>query len=197
MGSFAIGDSMAKEVNKIKTLKMEDLSQTHYTSTRLEYRPFEPADCKDVYEYGKDAESCRFLMWGPYKNITEAEASVKNKIAESDLQWVIVEKEEKKVIGTIRLYDYNVKDRSGAASYILNRNYTGHGYMLESLQFMFGIAPKIMPIDILYTYYDVENEKSRNVMIKAGMISDDFYEEQMVIKGQLRTFKRYYKCLKE
>ena len=62
---------------------------------------------------------------------------------------------------------------------------------------MFGIAPKIMPIDILYTYYDVENEKSRNVMIKAGMISDDFYEEQMVIKGQLRTFKRYYKCLKE
>ena len=37
-------------------------------------------------------------MWGPYKNITEAEAFVKNKIAESDLQWVIVEKEEKKVI---------------------------------------------------------------------------------------------------
>ncbi len=178
-------------------IKMKDLSKTHFASTRLEYRPLVPADCEDVFEFGKDAESCRFLMWGPYQNIKEAEQFVRNKIAESDLSWVIVEKKEKKVIGTIRLYDYDVNDRSGAVSYILNRKYSGRGYMQESLQCMFRIAREIMRIDILYTYYDIENIKSENVMIKAGMVSDNLYEMQMLIKGQLRTFKRYYKCLKE
>lgn len=178
---------------------MKDLCKSHYESERLEYRPLKPGDYEDVYEYGKDAETCKFLRWGPYKGIEEAEEFVRNKIAESDLQWAIVEKEAKKVIGTIRIYDDDNVERGIAISYILNRKFSGYGYATESLKSLIKIAQEIMKTkaDILYIYYDIENVKSQNLIIRAGLIRDEVYETQMMIKGQWRTLRRYYICLKE
>lgn len=174
------------------SIKMKDLEQKCYESMRLNYRPLELSDCVDVYEYGKDEESCKFLKWGPYRAVQEAEAFIDRKIKEDDLLWGIVEKRENKVIGAIRLYGYTDTDRSVSASYILNRQYSGHGYMTESLKAMFDIARKIFPIDVIYAYYAVENTKSQNVMIRAGMASDSFYEEQLLVRNRWLIHRRYF-----
>lgn len=188
---MSLGRKKVELMNGIN-IKMKDLEHKCYKSVRLNYRPLELSDCYDVYEHGKDAENCKFLKWGPYKGVEEAEAFIYNKIREDDLIWGIVEKRENKVIGAIRIYDYIDIERSISISYILNRKYSGNGYMTESLKTMFGIAQKIFPIDVIYAYYAVENIKSQNVMIRAGMTSDSFYEEQILVKNRWLTYKRYF-----
>lgn len=174
------------------SIKMKDLEPKCYESIRLKYRPLELSDCVDVYECGKDAENCKFLKWGPYEGIEEAEAFIDRKIKEDDLIWGIVEKRENKLIGTIRIYGYIDIERSVSVSYILNHKYSGHGYMTESLKTMFDIARKIFPIDVIYAYYAVENTKSQNVMIRAGMASDSFYEEQLLVRNRWLIHRRYF-----
>nr|WIF87848.1 hypothetical protein QOL21_04975 [Acholeplasma laidlawii] len=40
-------------------------------------RDVELKDAKDMFEYGKDLETVKFLSWGPYSDLTEAYGSIK------------------------------------------------------------------------------------------------------------------------
>lgn len=168
---------------------IRDMRINCFESLRLKYRPISYEDIKDVYEYGADPETCIFLNWGPYKCVEEAQEFVETKILSGDLQWVIIHKEKEKVIGGIRLYDFNETEKSASISYVLNRQYCGQGYMTESLKVIFEIGRQILGLERMYTYYVGENTSSENVMQRAGMKKDPEFLEHIVIKG--RNYKEY------
>ena len=45
-------------------------------------RDVELKDAKDMFEYGKDLETVKFLSWGPYSDVTEAYGSIKEVLFE-------------------------------------------------------------------------------------------------------------------
>lgn len=171
---------------------ISELPETYFESKRLRFRPIDKKDIDDVYEYGKDEDTCRFLNWGPYKYKEEAERFVEKKIEEDDLQWVIVLKEIDKVIGAIRVYNVDEKNKAADVSYIQNRQYCSLGYMTESLKALIEYARKVLRLETIYTYYIEENRASENVMKRCGMKKDNIFEEKIIIKGREYIEKRYY-----
>lgn len=172
-------------------MKMNDVDCKRFTSERLNYRPISMEDTEDVYEYGKEAETCRFLGWGPYENIDEARVFVEKKIASEDLQWVIQQGTDGKVIGAIRLYDINPENQTASVSYILGKKYCGCGYMTEGLKTMFQMA-KGLGLRRIYTYFVEENLLSEKVMQRAGMTKDLEYRGSITIKAREYVELRYY-----
>ena len=86
------------------------------------------------------------------------------------MDYCIELKGENKVIGSIGIVGYSDKNSGEAeVGYILNPKYQGCGYMTEALVGMFkyikskGIAKRIV------LKHDDDNEKSGNVMKRAGM----------------------------
>lgn len=172
-------------------MKMSNIDCKCFSSARLNYRPISIKDIEDVYDYGKEAETCKFLGWGPYENVDEARAFVEKKIASEDLQWVIQQGTAGKVIGAIRLYDINLEDKTASVSYILGKKYCGCGYMTESLKAMFQIA-RGLGLRRIYTCFVEENLLSEKVMQRAGMTKDLEYRGLITIKGREYVELRYY-----
>lgn len=175
---------------------MSQICDKIFDSNRLEFTPISLEDVKEIYEYGKDSNTCRYLGWGPYKNETEAENFVKYKIAADDMQWTIKENSLNKVIGAIRLYDVDKIQRCVSISYILNKQYCGKGYMTESLKALFTVAEKL-GFEYVYTYYVEDNIASEKVMRNASMVKDVDYSEKIYVKGKMYREYRYYMRLGE
>lgn len=175
---------------------MSEINNRCFDSDRLVFTPICEEDTEGIYEYGKDAETCRFLNWGPYESIEEADVFVKKKIASDDMQWMIKDKYTGNIVGGIRLYDVDINNKCASVSYIQSRRSCGNGYMTESLVAMLKFAEQ-HGFEIIYTYYIEENIKSERVMQRAGMEKDKGFIDEIIIKGQMHKENRYYKKLGE
>ena len=175
---------------------MSEINNKCFESDRLIFSPISVEDTEGIYKYGKDAETCKFLNWGPYRSIEEADAFVNKKIASDDMQWIIKDRCTGMIVGGIRLYDVDMKNKFASVSYIQNIGNCGNGYMTESLMAMLKFAEDI-GFDTIYTYYIEENTKSEKVMQRAGMEKDEEFSDTVIIKGQMHKEKRYYKKLGE
>ena len=146
-----------------------------YETERLIIRQWEEKDAEDLFEYAKDPNVSRFLKFKPYISINEAHERIstillKYENNQVEVPYAIVLKNENKVIGSIDVDCYsNSGDGEIEIGYILSANYQSKGYMTEALIGMFkhikanNIAKRIV------CKHDTLNEKSGNVMKRAGM----------------------------
>ena len=144
-----------------------------YETDRLIIREWCDSDYLDLYEYCSDEEVTKFLSFDTYKSTDDAIdriKSLKESTEEILKDYAIELKGANKVIGSIGIVQYSPKHFGQVEiGYILNPKFQGNGYMTEALKGMFrsvfdrGIAKRIV------LKHDVLNEKSGNVMKRAGM----------------------------
>lgn len=164
-----------------------------WESERLFYRKLLIEDTKDMYEYASEEKTCQFLKWGPYTDISQAKNFIAEKIdnyeAPTDILFGIELKEEKKLIGVVRIY--NISEDCADISYIQNPLFCGKGYMMETVKEMIKICFTKLNVSVVQAYFLEGNTRSEKVMINSGMKKDESYEDYEVIKGKTGRVLRY------
>ena len=146
-----------------------------YETESLIIRHWEEKDYKDLFEYASLDEVTKFLSFPTYKDIQTAVDRINclleeysNEKIEND--YAIELKRENKVIGSIGFMDYKQKNEGSLEiGYVLNSKYQGFGYMTEALIGAFKYIKRNSIAKRIIAKHDTLNERSGNVMKRAGM----------------------------
>ncbi|CND15377.1 GNAT family acetyltransferase [Streptococcus agalactiae MRI Z1-048] len=126
----------------------------------------------------------------------EAQLVLANVCMKSPLEiYAMIETESNKMIGIIEL---EIRDEFPAEfGYILNKNYSGKGYMTEACSKLTSIGFEHLDLERIYTRFDTNNKKSGNVMERLGMKKEgELCHLAKNPKGEWKT-RAYYSILKE
>lgn len=167
-----------------------------YSTDGLILRKLKESDVEDMYEYTRNIETCKYMKWGPYNSRDKVVSFIKKKINDyavgKDFTWGIELKSDKKLIGVIRIYNFQEKENSVEISYILNSTYGGKGLATLAVRKVSDICFKDLGADKIVAYYINENYKSFNLLMRCGFKKVKF-QQPIQIKN-----KNYIllKCIK-
>lgn len=157
---------------------------------RLILRRMKRTDAADMYEYAKDDEVTRYLLWNPHENVEYTEQYlqyVQTKYREGSFyDWAIELKAEKKMIGTCGFTAIDTDNSRGEIGYVINPAYRGHGYASEAVSRILDFGFDNLELHRIEAKYIVGNEASRRVMEKCNMKFEGIAKESMLIKGEYR-----------
>ncbi len=139
---------------------------------------WKPEDVNDLYEYAKDPDVGSIAGWAPHASIEES-MNVLRSYIENDNAWAIELKENRKVIGIIKIYPDNNHGRYHAMmiNYALSAAYWGDGYMTETVKRVMQYAFDELSIDLLTVFHYPQNIRSRRVIEKCGFEYDGTIEQ--------------------
>lgn len=149
-------------------------------TSRLLIRFVDISDVNDYFEMCSDSEVCKYLTFNPYKNVKDCEKTINNmiraRILGSDVNFTILDKESKTVLGTISL-SFHENDNDVEIGYLLKRKYWHQGYMDEALKPM---------IDVAFNHYNANR-------INANYVSENISSERLLLKNgfKVESIKRY------
>ncbi len=140
-------------------------------------------DDENFYEYAKSELVGPDAGWKPVPSLTVARRVIASYILSKDV-YAIELISEKKLIGTISIYNYGIRkyNKVKQLGFSLNPAYWNNGYMTEAV---------LMAIDYVFTKTDCEvlevghhsdNYRSKRVIEKCGFIYD----------GRLCKYKKLY-----
>ena len=158
-----------------------------YQTERLILRDFERTDFDDVHAYSSDYENVRHMMFGP--NTPEQtrayleEQCVEERDADPRMHYNIAlqRKEDGKVLGGILLH-MNWRRDDGILGVILNRQFSGHGYVTEGLAGILDYFFGELKLHRIHAVCDVNNTGMIHIFEKAGFRN----EGRMVKRGKNR-----------
>ena len=105
---------------------------------RLTLRRMTMKDAKDVFEYSRDADVARHVLWSAQKDIGEAKDycryMTRRYRADEPSSWGIVDKKTGRLVGTIGYMNYDMDNASVEIGYSLAKWMWNGGYMTEALR---------------------------------------------------------------
>ena len=129
---------------------------------RLTLRRMTMKDAKDVFEYSRDADVARHVLWSAQKDIGEAKDycryMTRRYRADEPSSWGIVDKKTGRLVGTIGYMNYDMDNASVEIGYSLAKWMWNGGYMTEALR--------------------------RRVMEKCGMRKEGVLRQRLYNKGK-------------
>ncbi len=162
---------------------------------RLTLRPARMRDAQDMFEYSKDPEVAKHVLWEAHQSLRETRAVLRRMIHDyrfaPPFTYVIELNEESRVIGTIGLMTLNRQNRSAEVGYSLSRKYWNQGLMTEALQALLAYCFKELKLNRVEAQHEVENPASGAVMRHAGMRHEGTLRKRLYNKGQFRDMELY------
>ncbi len=150
----------------LKDLPVKDLGEIFLRPVKLE-------DYLDMYEYGKDDEVTKTVIWNSYRSVEDAIDSIKKVFLPRPEKGVpsayaIVHKETNKMIGTCDIFRINYETMEGEIGYVLNRQYWGRGYMTLACEAVLDLGFNYLYLNKVHIGHMKENIGSRRVIEKCG-----------------------------
>ena len=146
-------------------------------------------DAGDMFEYSRDPEVARHVLWDAHRSIGETRAYIRYTMRKYRMgepaSWVIELNETGRVIGTIGFMWYQRDNNAAEVGYSLSRAHWNQGIMTEALACVLDFAFGTMGLHRVEAQHEVENPASGAVMRKAGMT----YEG--TLRGRLFNKARY------
>jgi [ribosomal protein S5]-alanine N-acetyltransferase len=168
---------------------------------RLILRKLTDNDVEDIFEYANRQDVTEFLIWYPHKNIQDSADFVKftwkQFQKEISIVWGIEIKEDKKMIGTIDLRNWNTNDRCGDIGYAIAPKYWKRGITSEALNAVINFGFEKLQLNRIEAHCEEENTGSWKVMEKCGMKFEGILREKVFIKDRFRSMKIYSILKKE
>lgn len=137
---------------------------------RLSLRPVATADAPAIFEYGRDAETTKFLNFACHQSIVEAEAFALRCVqcwTHGDaFPWAIAVRATAEFAGVIEL---RIAPPKADFGYILHRTFWGHGYASEAASAVVRWAigrPEILRV---WATCHPANKRSIRVLEKSGL----------------------------
>lgn len=155
---------------------------------RLTLRPVRMSDAEDLYEYSRDPEVARHVLWDAHQSIHQTRNYIRFLIRQyrnaAPSTFAIALRDSGKVIGTIGFMWVQTENRSAEVGYSLSRAYWNQGYMSEALKAVveFGFAK--LGLNRIEAQHECSNPASGHVMANAGMKHEGTLRQRLYNKGR-------------
>ena len=154
---------------------------------RLLIRDITFKDDNDFFEYAKTDVVGPDAGWKPVPSMEVARRVIASYILAKDV-FAIELIEEKKMIGTISIYNYGVRkyNKVKQLGFSLNPNYWNKGYMTEAVKMVIDYLFNNTDCEILEVGHHSDNYKSKRVIEKCGFLYDGrFCKYKKLYNGRL------------
>jgi [ribosomal protein S5]-alanine N-acetyltransferase len=129
------------------------------------------ADAPALLELGSDEQVTRFFSWGPYTSLEQPAAYIAGLPSERErgerLDFLIVDPDAGP-IGVTGLSDFSRRDRRAVVGTWLGRSYWGTGANRRSKALICWLAFRVLGIERLGAYADLENPRSQAALTGLG-----------------------------
>ncbi|SHK77213.1 ribosomal-protein-alanine N-acetyltransferase [Clostridium cavendishii DSM 21758] len=142
---------------------------------RLILRPFKQNDAEAMFKnWCNDIEVCKFLSWGPHKDIYDTRDILKEwtegYLENNSYNWAITLKDKNEPIGSIGAFNVCETNERCEIGYCIGKSFWGKGIMTEALKALLNFFFYEVGIHRIQLRHDVKNPGSGKVMQKVGMI---------------------------
>ena len=148
-------------------------------------------DTDDMYEYSRDPNVTKYLVWSPHpdKGYTFDYLSyLQNRYKTGDFfDWAIVCNDTGKMIGTCGFTRFDFANDCGEIGYVINPKFSGQGIATEVVARVIKFGFENLALERIECKFIVGNEASRRVMEKNGMTFEGVRRNGMLIKGIYRN----------
>ena len=154
----------------------------HLESERLLLREFTLADWPAVNAYTSDPIVVQYMAFGPTteaqtrEHLSQCLATATEK-PRRIYELAVVLRAEHKLIGTATLALHPHEPRHASFSYLLHRQYWGHGYATEAMRRLIGFGFSVLQLHRLEDTCETRNQASARVMEKLGMRQEGHLRE--------------------
>lgn len=173
-------EDVCKVFSNIPTLKTD----------RLILRKITIDDVEDMYEYSSDPLVTEFLTWAPHPDQTHTLEYInylQTRYRTGDFyDWAVIWKDTGKMIGTCGFTRFDYANNCGEIGYALNRAYHGLGIASEAVDATINFGFSKLGLNRIEGKFIIQNEASKRVMEKNGMLFEGIRRQGMLIKGKYR-----------
>lgn len=131
---------------------------------RLLLRKLRMTDAQDMYEYSRDPEVARHVLWDAHQSVGDSRGYLRYAVRQyrQDLpaSWGIELKENHKLIGTIGFMWINRDHNSAEVGYSLAREYWNRGIMSEALSAVLNEGFMDLNLHRIEAQHEVDNPAS-------------------------------------
>ena len=156
-------------------------------TNRLLLRRLVMADAQDVFEYGRDPEVARHVLWDEYKSVSESRSYIRSMMRHYRFgdasSWGIELKQTGRIVGTIGYMWFQAEHRSTEVGYSLARPCWNQGLMTEALKAVIAYSFDTLHLNRVEAQHEITNPASGAVMRKCGMQFDGTLRQRLMNKG--------------
>lgn len=165
---------------------------------RLTLRRITNKDLNDVFEYSKNPETTKYLLWYPHATIRDTKrfiSVINKKYREGDFfEWGV--EYNGKMIGTAGFTSFNLLANSAEIGYVINPQYKGMGIATEAARAVIKFGFEALKLNRIEARYMIENTRSLRVMQKCDMTPEGVARKAVMSKSGY-TDLGYASILKE
>ena len=162
---------------------------------RLTLRPVRMSDAADMYEYSRDPEVARHVLWDAHRSIHQTRAYLRYLIRQyrtaAPATFVITLRDTGKVIGTIGFMWVQTDNRSAEVGYSLSRAYWNRGIMTEALRAVVDFGFDKLALNRIEAQHECDNPASGRVMLHVGMRHEGTLRQRVYNKGRFVDVELY------
>lgn len=155
---------------------------------RLVLRPIKIDDAKNIFEYRSDKEINKYQGWIPetIEDVKTFIGKCSTKINEPDtwFQLVIIEKENRKIIGDLGIHFIAGDNQQAEIGCTLNKDYQNKGYATESLKRVIDMLFTDLNKHRIFASLDPGNKSSIRLVERIGFRKEAHFVESILIKGK-------------
>ena len=165
------------------------------TTDRLLLRKITMKDAPDIFDYSRDPEVARYVLWSAQKNLREAKEFCRYEQhryrADEPSSWGIILRATGRLMGTIGYMQYDEDNATVEVGYSLARSLWGQGLMTEALGRVIGYTFETMDVNRIEAQHELKNPASGRVMEKCGMKREGILRQRLYNKGTYRDVALY------
>ena len=147
-------------------------------------------DTDDMFEYSRNGEVTKYLTWSPHPDkiyTFDYLSYLQNRYKTGDFyDWAIICKDSGKMIGTCGFTRFFFTHNGAEIGYVINPAYYGRGIATEVVGRVIRYGFEKLELERIEGKFMIENDASRRVMEKNGMIFEGVRRKGMLIKGSYR-----------
>ena len=155
---------------------------------RLLLRKLRMTDAQDMYEYSRDPEVARHVLWDAHQSVGDSRGYLRYAVRQyrQDLPASCANelKENHKLIGTIGFMWINRDHNSAEVGYSLSREYWIRGIMSEALSAVLNEGFMDLNLHRIEAQHEVDNPASGRVKVKSGMMYEGCVRGRLYNKGR-------------
>ena len=156
---------------------------------RLTLRRMTMKDAKDVFEYSRNADVARHVLWSAQKDIGEAKDycryMTRRYRADEPSSWGIVDKKTGRLVGTIGYMNYDMDNASVEIGYSLAKWMWNGGYMTEALRRVIDYTFDAMDINRIEAQHELDNPVLLSVSKLVSPLSPEWRGTPSELHAQL------------
>ena len=167
--------------------------RVNFETERLVIRPFVPEDAEAAFRWCGDPAVNTYMIYPLYHRAEEVRAWLESRDLDDPDNYdeAIVLKSTGELIGSGGML-FHPERNAWEIGYNLRADQWGHGYVVEYLTALMDRIRRVRPVEAIDGVFAAENQKSRRVMEKLGMVwvRDTQYEK---LDGSRTYEAKYYR----